>query len=146
MDILECGVPARWCREFTVQGFDSVDQGLDIFEEFCTCLESCEPSMEKPKDKKSPKSENAGKHKADTPTKPAGKKKFYCDMHGRNKTHDIEDCFELKRCAKRVKQGETRTEADKVTYKDLNTFVNAKVSTALKKAKKNLNQQKKEKQ
>eukprot|EP00957_Ditylum_brightwellii_P068246 5180661-Ditylum_brightwellii.AAC.1 len=28
MDILEFGVPASWHREFTVQGFDPVDQGL----------------------------------------------------------------------------------------------------------------------
>eukprot|EP00957_Ditylum_brightwellii_P108478 8274420-Ditylum_brightwellii.AAC.1 len=61
MDILEYGVPARWCREFTVQGFDPVDQGLNIFVELCTCLESCESSADKLKDKKSPKSENAGK-------------------------------------------------------------------------------------
>eukprot|EP00957_Ditylum_brightwellii_P062885 4771209-Ditylum_brightwellii.AAC.1 len=28
LDILEYRVPALWCREFTVQGFDPVDQGL----------------------------------------------------------------------------------------------------------------------
>eukprot|EP00957_Ditylum_brightwellii_P089424 6809197-Ditylum_brightwellii.AAC.1 len=60
-----------------------------------------------------------GKCKADMPTKPAGKKKFYCDMHGRNKTHDTNDCFELKLHAKHTKQGKACTEADKVTYKDL---------------------------
>eukprot|EP00957_Ditylum_brightwellii_P055313 4192640-Ditylum_brightwellii.AAC.1 len=102
MDILEYGVPAKWCREFTVHGFDPVDPGVD-----------------KPKDKKPPKSENAGKGKADTPTKPTGKKKFYCNMHGRNMTHDAKDCFELKRCTKHAKQGKTCAEADKVTYKDL---------------------------
>eukprot|EP00957_Ditylum_brightwellii_P163392 12440361-Ditylum_brightwellii.AAC.1 len=26
LDILEYGVPVSWCREFTVQGFDPVDQ------------------------------------------------------------------------------------------------------------------------
>eukprot|EP00957_Ditylum_brightwellii_P032405 2455547-Ditylum_brightwellii.AAC.1 len=71
MDILEYGVPARWRREFTVQRFDPVDQGLNTLMEFCTHLESCEPSADKPKDKKSPKSEIAGKRKADVPTKPA---------------------------------------------------------------------------
>eukprot|EP00957_Ditylum_brightwellii_P153267 11664942-Ditylum_brightwellii.AAC.1 len=76
--------------------------------------------MDNSKDKKFPKSENAGKHMADTPTKSAH--------------------------AKRTKQGETHTEVDKVTYKDLNMFINAKVTTALKKAKKHLKQQKKEKQ
>eukprot|EP00957_Ditylum_brightwellii_P128123 9771939-Ditylum_brightwellii.AAC.1 len=28
LDILEYGVPVLWHREFTVQGFDPVDQGL----------------------------------------------------------------------------------------------------------------------
>eukprot|EP00957_Ditylum_brightwellii_P081587 6207084-Ditylum_brightwellii.AAC.1 len=51
MDILEYGVPASWCREFNVQGFDPVVQGLNTFVEFCTCLELCEPSADKPKDK-----------------------------------------------------------------------------------------------
>eukprot|EP00957_Ditylum_brightwellii_P043384 3289530-Ditylum_brightwellii.AAC.1 len=33
LDILEYGVPALWCRKFTVQGFDPVDQGLQKFVE-----------------------------------------------------------------------------------------------------------------
>eukprot|EP00957_Ditylum_brightwellii_P189086 14393629-Ditylum_brightwellii.AAC.1 len=49
LDILEFKVPASWSREFTVQGFNSVDQGLRKFVEFCTRLESCEPSVDKPK-------------------------------------------------------------------------------------------------
>eukprot|EP00957_Ditylum_brightwellii_P013873 1045721-Ditylum_brightwellii.AAC.1 len=53
MNILEYGVPAAWCREFSMQGFDPVDQGLKKIVEFCTCLESCEPSVDKPKGKKS---------------------------------------------------------------------------------------------
>eukprot|EP00957_Ditylum_brightwellii_P018227 1373537-Ditylum_brightwellii.AAC.1 len=49
LDILEFGVLASWRREFTVQGFDSIDQGLRKFVEFCTHLESCEPSKDRPK-------------------------------------------------------------------------------------------------
>eukprot|EP00957_Ditylum_brightwellii_P057108 4327769-Ditylum_brightwellii.AAC.1 len=111
-----------------MQGFDLVDQGLQKIVEFCTHLELCEPSVDKPKGKKPSKSKNAGKRKADdtTPTKPAGKRKFYCNMHGCNKTHNTEDCFELKQRAKRAKTNTTQNEADKVTYKDLNAFVNAK--------------------
>eukprot|EP00957_Ditylum_brightwellii_P122115 9312926-Ditylum_brightwellii.AAC.1 len=61
MDILEYRVPASWRREFTIQEFDPVDQGLKTFVEFCTRLELCESSADKPKDKKSPKSKIAGK-------------------------------------------------------------------------------------
>eukprot|EP00957_Ditylum_brightwellii_P088072 6709212-Ditylum_brightwellii.AAC.1 len=73
LDILEYRVPALWRREFAVQGFDPVDQGLQKSVEFCTCLELCEPSMDKPKGEKTPKSKNAGKRKAEdsTPTTPA---------------------------------------------------------------------------
>eukprot|EP00957_Ditylum_brightwellii_P014416 1085250-Ditylum_brightwellii.AAC.1 len=148
LDILEYRVPVSWHREFTLQGFDPVDQGLQKFVEFCTCLESCEPSTDKPKGGKTPKSENAGKLKAEgtTSTKPAGKRKFYCDVHGRNRTHNTEDCFELKQHAKHAKLNTTRNKADKASYKDLNAFVNAKVTANFNKAKKNLKTQRKEKE
>eukprot|EP00957_Ditylum_brightwellii_P069786 5299382-Ditylum_brightwellii.AAC.1 len=64
-------------------------------------------------------------------------------MHRPNRTHSIKDCFELKHRAKRAKADTTRGGADKVTYKDLNAFVNSKVTAALNKA--NKNQKKKEK-
>eukprot|EP00957_Ditylum_brightwellii_P128566 9807313-Ditylum_brightwellii.AAC.2 len=65
LDILEFGVLASWLREFTVQSFDPVDQGLRTFVEFCTCLESCEPSEDRPKVGKT-----AGKRKAKVLTMP----------------------------------------------------------------------------
>eukprot|EP00957_Ditylum_brightwellii_P038760 2929412-Ditylum_brightwellii.AAC.1 len=77
---------------------------------------------------------------------PAGKKKFYWDMHGCNRTHDTEDCFELKQRAIRAKPNTNRAEADKVSYKDLNALVNTKVTAAFNKAKKNLKKQRKEKE
>eukprot|EP00957_Ditylum_brightwellii_P085099 6470053-Ditylum_brightwellii.AAC.1 len=64
-------------------------------------------------------------------------------MYRPNRTHSTKDCFELKRRTKRAKADTTCGRVDKVTYKDLNAFVNAKVTTALNKAKKN--QKKKEK-
>ena len=133
MDILEYGVPASWRREFTVQGFDPVDQGIRKFVEFCTRLELCVPSGPEPKVDSSQTSKAAGKRKAEvstTSTSSAGGK-FYCELHGQNKTHHTKDCFEMKRRAKRAK---TTPEDGKIAYKDLNAFVNAKVTAALKKA------------
>eukprot|EP00957_Ditylum_brightwellii_P148040 11272041-Ditylum_brightwellii.AAC.1 len=63
-------------------------------------------------------------------------------MHRPNRTHNTKDCFELKHRTKRAKADTTRGGADKVSYKDLNAFVNATVTTAFNKAK---NQKKKEK-
>eukprot|EP00957_Ditylum_brightwellii_P017704 1334059-Ditylum_brightwellii.AAC.2 len=67
----------------------------------------------------------------------AGQKLFYCKMHRRNRTHNTRDCFELKQCAKCVKENTSRNKADKVIYKYLHAFINAKVTAALNKAKKN---------
>eukprot|EP00957_Ditylum_brightwellii_P196255 14953088-Ditylum_brightwellii.AAC.1 len=58
-------------------------------------------------------------------------------MHGPNRTHNTKDCFELKQRAKSGKADTNCGEADKVSYKDLNAFVNAKVTATLNKAKKN---------
>eukprot|EP00957_Ditylum_brightwellii_P124948 9525160-Ditylum_brightwellii.AAC.2 len=58
-------------------------------------------------DKKSPRSRNAGKRKADTPSKPAGEKNVYCNMHGCNKTLNTKDCFKLKWCVKQENPDET---------------------------------------
>eukprot|EP00957_Ditylum_brightwellii_P203270 15333948-Ditylum_brightwellii.AAC.1 len=140
LDILEYGVPASWCREFTVQGFDPVDQGLQKIFEFCTCLESCEPSKGKPKGEKPSKLKTAGKRKAKvltTTTPSVGTTMFQCKMHGPNRTHDTKDCYELNQRNKRAKLNTSHNGADKVTYKDLNAFINAKVTAALKKAKSN---------
>ena len=74
-----------------------MDQGLRKFVEFCTHLELCEPSEGEPKGKKPSKPKTAEKCKAEVSTTqtttPAGKRKFYCEMHGRNRTHDTEDCL-----------------------------------------------------
>eukprot|EP00957_Ditylum_brightwellii_P210258 15364748-Ditylum_brightwellii.AAC.1 len=58
------------------------------------------------------------------PTKPTGEKRFYCDMHRRNKSHNTEDCFELKRRTKCTKPDETHKDADKKKEKQakLNAF------------------------
>eukprot|EP00957_Ditylum_brightwellii_P017186 1295658-Ditylum_brightwellii.AAC.1 len=80
MDILEFGVLASWCREFTVQGFDPVDQGLGKFVEFCTRLELCVPSRPEPKDELSLTSKITGKRKAEVftmSTTSSDERKFY---------------------------------------------------------------------
>eukprot|EP00957_Ditylum_brightwellii_P029220 2208586-Ditylum_brightwellii.AAC.1 len=52
-------------------------------------------------------------------------------MHGHSRTHDTEDCFELKWHVKCAKPSTNHDKADKVSYKDLNAFTNAKVTAAL---------------
>eukprot|EP00957_Ditylum_brightwellii_P136690 10423811-Ditylum_brightwellii.AAC.1 len=57
-------------------------------------------------------------------------------MHGQNPTHDTDDCFKLNRRNKHAKSGMSQSGKDKVSYRDLNTFVYAKVKAALNKVKK----------
>eukprot|EP00957_Ditylum_brightwellii_P117013 8925507-Ditylum_brightwellii.AAC.1 len=57
-------------------------------------------------------------------------------MHWPNRTHNTKDCFELNQRAKCAKANPSHFKKGKVAYKDLNAFVNAKVTEALKKAKK----------
>eukprot|EP00957_Ditylum_brightwellii_P008055 611052-Ditylum_brightwellii.AAC.1 len=85
-----------------------MDQGLHKFVEFCTCLETCEPSEGGSKGEKPSKLKTAGKRKAKDPQYRA-------------------------KCAK---ANTSHNKVDKVNYKDLNAFVNAKITTALKKAEK----------
>eukprot|EP00957_Ditylum_brightwellii_P134443 10249873-Ditylum_brightwellii.AAC.1 len=66
----EFGVLASWHREFTVQGFGPMDQGLCKFVEFCTCLESCEPSKGGFKGEKPSKAKTTWKRKAKVLTMP----------------------------------------------------------------------------
>ena len=103
--------------------------------EFCTRLELCVPSGPEPNVESSQTSKAAGKRKAEvstTSTTSAGGR-FYCELHGQNKTHHAKNCFEMKQ---RAKQAKTNPEEGKIAYKDLNAFVNAKVMAALKKAQK----------
>eukprot|EP00957_Ditylum_brightwellii_P116785 8907598-Ditylum_brightwellii.AAC.1 len=46
-------------------------------------------------------------------TTPPGKRKFYCEMHGRNRTHNTKDCFELKWRTKGVKPNANRDDVVK---------------------------------
>eukprot|EP00957_Ditylum_brightwellii_P025275 1912957-Ditylum_brightwellii.AAC.1 len=119
-----------------------MDQGLRKFVEFCTHLESCELNEDKLKVGKTSKTWGR-KRKVEVLTMPTATTttttnlKYYCKMHRPNRTHDTKDCFELKQCAKCTKADTNCGGADKVTYKDLNDFVNAKVNASLNKAKKN---------
>eukprot|EP00957_Ditylum_brightwellii_P163853 12474066-Ditylum_brightwellii.AAC.1 len=70
LDTLKYRVPASWHREFTVKEFNPVDQGLQKFVEFCTCLKLCEPSKGKRKGKNPFEGKTARKRKAEVSTTP----------------------------------------------------------------------------
>eukprot|EP00957_Ditylum_brightwellii_P047240 3588247-Ditylum_brightwellii.AAC.1 len=57
-------------------------------------------------------------------------------MHGQNNTHNMDNFFELNQRKKHAKSDTSRSRKDKVSYKDLNTFVNAMVTATLNKTKK----------
>eukprot|EP00957_Ditylum_brightwellii_P181903 13858319-Ditylum_brightwellii.AAC.1 len=51
-------------------------------------------------------------------------------------THHTKDCYETKQHAKCAKSNPNQAKKGKIAYKDLNAFVNAKVTAVLKKAQK----------
>eukprot|EP00957_Ditylum_brightwellii_P136210 10388365-Ditylum_brightwellii.AAC.1 len=57
-------------------------------------------------------------------------------MHKDNRTQYAKDCYELNQRTKSAKTNPSYSGKGHVAYKDLNTFVSAKVMEALKKAKK----------
>ena len=124
MEILEYGVPREYRREFTVQGFDPLTQGLKKFIEFCTRLEAWETSLEKPIPKKAAYLEEfktgsrKRKAKADKEEKAgSGIRLQYCRLHGENLTHSTSECFELNRQSKRAKEFENIQRQEKKTVR-----------------------------
>eukprot|EP00957_Ditylum_brightwellii_P205291 15343241-Ditylum_brightwellii.AAC.1 len=138
MDILKYGVQALWCREFTVHGFDPVDQGLKNVWSSVPVWSCVNPAQTNP----GPKSPLSPKMLKNV--------RLMCLLNPlAQQDSQHQGLLQLKRCTKHTKhakQGEECKDRDKVTYKDLNALVNAKVTTALKKAKKNFKKEKKDKQ
>ena len=144
MEILEYGVPSMYRKEFTVQGFDPLTQGLKKFIDFCSRLESCELTMENPIPKKLSSTDETvvpkkKRKRAKSEKQFSRIRKQYCELHGENPSHSTSECFELNHRKKRARgllelttpQGSKKQR--KIPYKDLNAFINPKVKRAFKK-------------
>jgi hypothetical protein len=99
IDILLHAFPASWSAEMQKQGFDAFAHSPTRVLEFCEQLEASEAVFTPVKSKKdsSSKKKSGGHKKSDG--------EYYCLHHGKNNTHDTNDCNTLKSHSKKLKSG-----------------------------------------
>jgi len=106
VDILLFGTPKSWQREMDRQGFDPLTCTPDQVVAF---MEQIETSEDFDGDKKNTTTvstkKGTGKKKAGTGNNNANSDGFYCIMHGKNTSHDTNDCTALKAHVKKTKTG-----------------------------------------
>jgi hypothetical protein len=103
IDILLFAFPASWSAEMTKQGFDPFAATSMEVLEFCERLEASEAVFQQPNkhgkagnnDKGSSKKKSSGGQKSEG--------QYYCLHHGKNTTHDTNDCTTLKNQSKKLK-------------------------------------------
>ena len=106
-DILLYAFPASWSAEMAKQGFDPFSTTSMAVLEFCERMEASEevfqPTNKNGKasgnDKGSSKKKSSGGHH-----KSGGQ--YYCLHHGKNTSHDTNDCQTLKNPSKKMKSGD----------------------------------------
>ena len=104
VDILLYGCPRSWTKELDKLGIDPYDHNAT---EIVAYLENIETSEDfEPANGK----ESATSSKKKGATKSSKKSEYYCLLHGKNSTHDTDECTKLKTEAKRLKgDGKTKS-------------------------------------
>ena len=93
--ILEWSLPQAWRMKFDLDGYVPTEHSKARLIEACEAIERNQDDPEEAKKKKkssssSEKKKGKGKDKGTN-----NDKKFYCTLHGWNKTHATDDCFSL---------------------------------------------------
>lgn len=154
--ILEWALPQAWRTKFDLDGYVPTLFSKSKLIEAC---EAIERNQSLPKDKipaKKNPSENGTKNKDNKNTK---EKKFNCSVHGKNATHNTEQCFTLQNKKKKeenVAKEKSKTFSSKTFCKEINLLSQKKGSSkqkvldlyaaAIKREQKKLSQQKKRKE
>ena len=109
LDLLESAIPISWHHHMVLQGFDSMDGIIAELDNFCKRIELTKelPVVKKTSHEKTGKDHNKGGKKGAKKRKPKGESlsPYNCMLHGPNKTHNIEDCYDLKNLVKGTKNG-----------------------------------------
>ena len=117
LDLLEFGVPLRWQRAMHLHGFEPQEGNIKSFATFCERLES---SLDEPALKKQGSSNNETNKKTTDNDSSNGKKKrrrgtgkgngkgdddkpFFCLIHGKNTSHNSDQCRTLQKDAEKHK-------------------------------------------
>lgn len=155
--ILEWALPQAWRTKFDLDGYVPTLFSKSRLIEAC---EAIERNQNIPKDKAPAKknpSENG--NKKDNKNSNTKEKKFTCSVHGKNATHNTEQCFTLQNKKKKeetVAKEKSKTFSSKTFHKELNLLSQKKGSSkekvldlylaAIKREQKKLSQHKKRKE
>ena len=140
LDLLEFGLPETWQHAMLLQDFDPQVHTINDFIQFCERLETLEKEEKRKRDS-NPKKKSSRLNKESTKeNKKSGKKQgLNCLVHGENCGHTSDQCFVLKKQAKRLKQGTRPSNKHENNYAELHTMI----ANAVKKAVKPLNKKRK---
>ena len=121
LDLMEFGIPASWQRELVKIGFDPTNHTIQEFQEFCERMELTEtldpnrkPSGDKRFDKND-RNKNLKRGQNGQKLFPDEKEKEikFCLYHGKNPTHNSDECKVLKGQADRMKGTYEATSTDR---------------------------------
>ena len=119
-----------------LKNFKYQEQTMKEFTNMCERLEyaiSNSPSREQTNKGLSNKNESRGNKKIrrNNSNNKNGEKKFYCLFHGKNSTHDTNDCWTLKQQAEEHKRSRSGNRENKCNNKKKATIQTRKRSTRL---------------
>ena len=140
LDLLEFGIPENWQQAMLLQDFDPQVHAVNDFVQFCERLETMEKEEKRKRDfntesTKSTKSTRLNKNSKKRKNR-SGKKNLNCMVHGKNCGHTSDNCFVLKKQARRLRISAFSTNEQDSNYADLHTMIANAVKTAVKPLKK----------
>jgi hypothetical protein len=121
IEIVQYAVPNSWSRKLREQGKDPLVMGMNIFLDAMEAIESAEVDFSSASNKdsgtpskKSSKSSKKAKRSNKSNSNDSGE--YYCLKHGKNSTHNTDDCLVLKKLANKG-DGNTNTKSKNKTWK-----------------------------
>ena len=110
-EIAEFGVPYRWQQQMRVVNFNPVKKTIPEFIDFCERLEQIDtaennndPARKTPEKSKGKRKRD---HKSDSDKSAGSQGSKYCLLHGQNDTHNSDNCYTLKKIAKKKRDDKT---------------------------------------
>jgi len=127
VEVLECSLPYAWRQKFDLDGYIPTDGSRAQLIINCEAIERNEESPRKDKKEKDSKDQPNKKkvkfNKGGKPNKDSAKS-FYCTEHGKNATHNTDNCYTLKN---KKASGDKKTFSNKNFRKEINMLLHKKL-------------------
>ena len=132
LDLLEFGIPGAWQKAMLLQDFDPQVHTVTDFVQFCERLETLEKEEKRARESSTNDTKRTRLNKDSKKEKRQGKKKgLNCLLHGEDCGHTSDQCFVLKKQAKKLKTSTGGTKKDS-NYADLHAMIAEAVQKAVK--------------